>query len=51
MKQSKISFRILLMILFIAALAIIYFNVEKDKNEKISNVVNTNTPLEQGSIN
>jgi len=39
------------MILFIAALAIIYFNVEKDKNEKISNVVNTNAPLEQDSIN
>tara|TARA_B100000959_G_scaffold139523_1_gene146632 strand:- start:1305 stop:1460 length:156 start_codon:yes stop_codon:yes gene_type:complete len=51
MKQSKISFRTLLMILFIAALAIIYLNVEKDKNEKISNVVNTNTPLEQDSIN
>ena len=39
------------MILFIAALAIIYYNVEKDKNEEISNVVNTSAPLEQDSIN
>ncbi len=51
MKPSKISFKTLLIILFIAALAITYFNVEKNKKLKSSNVItNINTPLGQASV-
>ena len=51
MKSSKISFKTLLIILFIAALAITYFNVEKNKKLKSSNVItNINTPLGQASV-